>query len=503
MKNQSSNFKDSNGRQRIFKEGLSGVRNGRQGIVLTEGMLAFGVLSMAFAIILPIFYQAIEIMGVTAAYTQAVYLNEEQMEVAEWLRNEGWGNLNDGMYYVEPVSGSWTLVPTGTGEVVGNFTRWVEIGSMERDGSGVLVDSGGWEDQSSKRVVSHVEWSLPRPGEMEREMYLTRYLDNLAWLQTTQTEFDAGELDYTVTTNVTGGEFVLAGGECGSSVARSKIYLDQLENNWSVDPISSHTHNASLDLASGEQVYEGSYAMKIVFQHASSDSYVRIENKEGVCTKGFKFLKFYAYNLSETDDLVMSVRAKQSGWDLSEITIPKNPEHQWYDVPPINYSKLADTVSTSVTSLYFYKATIGGTDETFWVDDLGLSGGIEGGGGYFQEGTLTSQVFPTSDLGMRTFNRISWTEVLPWDSVTAVGFQLAMSLNADGPWLFCGPQGTSDPCTYSDMSNCYTTSGGSGVALNCNGVLNSGKYVRWKGYLFTEDGISSPIIEDVTVSYSP
>jgi hypothetical protein len=432
------------------------------GIVLTEVLLAFGVLSVAFAVVLPVFWQAIDAMGAAAAYAQATYLLEEQLEVVEFLRDEDWLNMNDGRYYVAPQAGQWGLLPTATGE--------------------------GEVDDGTKLVLSVVEWSVPRSGRMEREMYLTRYQDNLSWIQTLQEEFDLGELDYTETTLVSDGEFQLAGG-CFEGSAEAMIYDDQLRNDWEVS-----TTRSTLEVDSTEYTWDGSsYSMKATFEASPGGddwpAYFKFTNKSDVCTVGFKFLRFQVYNPSATEDLDFSVRAVQAGWETMMVVVPPNPGGEWYEVL-LDYSALTDDPSSSVVSLYFRRLMSGGEPAmVFWIDQLELTGGISGGGGYYQEGTLTSQVF---DAGSATvFNQITWVEVLPLN--TRVGFQVAVSDDIGGPWEYYGPGGTTD------IGDRYIQGAGSGIFLG----QNQGRYMRWKAYLNTDDGLDTPVVEEVIINYSP
>ena len=107
--------------------------------------------------------------------------------------------------YHPAVSGStWSLV-SGT-ETIAGLTRSITISSVQRNASGAIVTTGGSVDPSTKKVDVIVSWTQPRSSSITASLYLTRYLDNGAFIQTTQAEFDTGTKTNTATTNTSGGE---------------------------------------------------------------------------------------------------------------------------------------------------------------------------------------------------------------------------------------------------------------------------------------------------------
>jgi hypothetical protein len=99
--------------------------------------------------------------------------------------------------------------------------------------------------------------------------------------------------------------------------------------------------------------------------------------------------------------------------------------------------------------------------------------------GKFESATLDSG----SNVG---FNFLTWTETVP--AGTDIQFQIATS-NTDGPWTnFVGPDGSG--------GSFYDSAG----AIPLNSV--SARYFRFKATL-SGDGNDTPILEDITVNYSP
>ena len=110
---------------------------------------------------------------------------------------------------------------------------------------------------------------------------------------------------------------------------------------------------------------------------------------------------------------------------------------------------------------------------------------IEAGGGtdFATEGTYESSTFDAeANVG---FNYLTWTEPM----LSGVGIKFQIATNDDpSTWNFVGPDGT---------AGSYYNSAG---AIPLNSV--SARYFRFKAIL-TGDGNETPILENITVNYSP
>jgi len=105
-------------------------------------------------------------------------------------------------------------------------------------------------------------------------------------------------------------------------------------------------------------------------------------------------------------------------------------------------------------------------------------------GGALYTGSFISSVF---DAGSNVaFNHLTWVAALP--PQTNVRFQLATNNNGS-TWNFGGPDGT--------RTTFYTSPGA--VALNSV----SARYARYKIFLSSDVNNVSPVIQDVTLNYSP
>ncbi|MEK9201307.1 MAG: hypothetical protein AAB909_05040, partial [Patescibacteria group bacterium] len=146
--------------------------------------------------------------------TEATAHLMESQEAMRVIRERGWSVISEaGVYHTVVENNTWGLV-TGV-EVVDDYTHQVTVSNVSRDASGVITTTGGTTDPSTKKIDIEISWSSPFLSSVSSTQYLTRYLDNLAFTETTQAQFDAGTKQGVATTNVSGGEIVLSGGGHG------------------------------------------------------------------------------------------------------------------------------------------------------------------------------------------------------------------------------------------------------------------------------------------------
>lgn len=142
---------------------------------------------------------------------QASALLHEATEAVRVVREAGWGNIATNGTYHPAVSGSsWTLASSS--ETIGDFTRTVTISDAERNGSGALVASGGTTDPATKHIEVSVDWTTPYSGSVSDDLYLSRWQNEAAWGQTTDTELNTGTTTNTAVTSTGGGQVELAAG---------------------------------------------------------------------------------------------------------------------------------------------------------------------------------------------------------------------------------------------------------------------------------------------------
>lgn len=142
-----------------------------------------------------------------------VILNESQ-EALRTIRADGWANVaTPGTYHLEYQSDEWHLA-SGSATQDG-YTTAIVISAVERAGTGEIVSSGGWVDPSTIRIDYTTSWEGESALEITATQYMTRYLDNLTYTETTAADFtgvsgNESELDGVSITNSNGGEIALS-----------------------------------------------------------------------------------------------------------------------------------------------------------------------------------------------------------------------------------------------------------------------------------------------------
>lgn len=163
-----------------------------QGQLLVELMMAIA-LSM---LLLPALFA-----GITASRggkaqqiqrEQAVTLLREGQEAIRSIRGNGWTTFAvDGTYH-PLISGSQWSLANGS-ETINGITRQIVISDVYRDINGTIVASGsGALDTSTKLATTTVSWTQPYSSSINATSYLTRYLNNSSFTQTTYADFNAG-----------------------------------------------------------------------------------------------------------------------------------------------------------------------------------------------------------------------------------------------------------------------------------------------------------------------
>ncbi len=133
---------------------------------------------------------------------------KEAQEALRIIRESGWSAVaTPGIYHPVLTGSTWNL-SSGTAVSNGIITS-IQIFDVNRLNN-QIVQSGGTYDPSTKRIVTTVSWTDPLPSTITSTMYLTRYLENGAYLQTTQAQFNTGIRSNVVTTNTSGGEVQLS-----------------------------------------------------------------------------------------------------------------------------------------------------------------------------------------------------------------------------------------------------------------------------------------------------
>lgn len=180
---------------------------------LVEILLVIGLMGIFLPALLTGFLASRQGKAQQGQRVQAVALLREGEEIVRSVREKDWASFAvNGTYHPVASGSAWTLAPNS--ETINGFTRKVVISDVYRDANGVATTSGTI-DPSTKQAVTTVSWSTPIVSSVQATQYLTRYLGNTFFLQTTQGDFNTGSTSGTTVTNTAGGEVVLGAGGSG------------------------------------------------------------------------------------------------------------------------------------------------------------------------------------------------------------------------------------------------------------------------------------------------
>jgi len=139
---------------------------------------------------------------------EAVALLKEAQEAVRSVRERGWNTFPpNGAYHPTVENFAWEFASNS--ETINGFTRTLTVSNVFRDANGVVVLSGGTLDPSTKRISIAITWGTPYQSQVASEMFVTRYLGNTKYSQTTEADFLTGTTTNTTITNNAGGEVVL------------------------------------------------------------------------------------------------------------------------------------------------------------------------------------------------------------------------------------------------------------------------------------------------------
>lgn len=114
----------------------------------------------------------------------ASLLAQEGIEAALSLKRQGWSSpflttdCSAGCG-VTAGGGSWSW--SGANNVIGDYTRTITVSSVNRNGSNVIVTSGGSDDPNTKKITSSVSWNFS-PGRSNTATvvkYVTNYVKSI------------------------------------------------------------------------------------------------------------------------------------------------------------------------------------------------------------------------------------------------------------------------------------------------------------------------------------
>jgi type II secretory pathway pseudopilin PulG len=163
----------------------------QRGQLIVELLVAIGIAAIFLPALLTSLVASREGKAQQQQRLIAVNILKETQDAVRVVRENGWSTFAvNGTYHPLIDSGTWTLA-SGSATNDG-FTTEVVLSDVFRDSDGAIVLSGGTLDPSTKRIDTTISWTLPYVSDVHATMYLTRFLDNASYTETTQTQFNAG-----------------------------------------------------------------------------------------------------------------------------------------------------------------------------------------------------------------------------------------------------------------------------------------------------------------------
>lgn len=212
-----------------------------KGQSLVELLIVMALLSIVLPTLFLGFLSSREGKAQQKQRIEATLLLREGQEALRNIREKGFSNIKtNGIYYpVVLADNSWGLAPGS--ENRGEFIRKIEVDDAKRDANGNIVDNGTI-DPSTKKIVITVSWNKPYSSSVSSSTYLTRYLNNTTFTDTSEADFNriGSVRNGTIILNNQGGEIALpskgTGLWCTPNITASTL---DLPKNGVAKPISA------------------------------------------------------------------------------------------------------------------------------------------------------------------------------------------------------------------------------------------------------------------------
>ena len=186
----------------------------QDGQALVELLVAFAFASVLLPGLITGLVASREGKAQNAQRLEATGLLREGQEALRVIRETSWATVEtNGTYHPQESGASWQLI-SGS-ETINGYTRQITISDAYRDANGNIVSAGGTPDPSTKKAIITVSWNTPYTSHVTSTIYLTRFLNNTIFTQTTVADFNLGILSDTIVTNTSGGEVTLGAGGSG------------------------------------------------------------------------------------------------------------------------------------------------------------------------------------------------------------------------------------------------------------------------------------------------
>lgn len=166
------------------------IKYNYSGQLLLELLLAIGLSAVIFPAIIVGIFAARDGRSQQGQRLRALELLQEANEAVRSIRERGWSNLyGPDTYYPQlTADGKQWQLATGSATVDGYTTRIIISDVYRSDGA--IVPTPGVLDKSTKKIDVTVSWNFPFTSSIQSSTYLTRYLENDSYVETTQPQFN-------------------------------------------------------------------------------------------------------------------------------------------------------------------------------------------------------------------------------------------------------------------------------------------------------------------------
>lgn len=190
------------------------IKPTNQGQILIELIIAVSIGAIIVSSIFGLFVDIGQAQFVSLQQTKAEGYVEEAVQALGSIRERSWNDLINQSWPAYPVvdNGVWQL-NGGSQLIDDNYTLQITMEAVSRDSATGEISANGVDDPSTKKFIITVSWQNPRPLSISKEIYLTRYLGNDIWSETSEADFDDGTANNTRVMNDQGGELELDYGE--------------------------------------------------------------------------------------------------------------------------------------------------------------------------------------------------------------------------------------------------------------------------------------------------
>ena len=163
----------------------------KKGQSLVEILIAIGLAAIILPALLTGLVASREGKAQEKQRLEATILLREAEETVRSVREKSWILFAQNGTFHPQISGSSWVLANGN-EMINGYTRSITISDAKRNPSGQITETGGTLDLSTKKVMSTVSWTTPFASSVETTNYYQRYLQNNAFLETTDAQFNEG-----------------------------------------------------------------------------------------------------------------------------------------------------------------------------------------------------------------------------------------------------------------------------------------------------------------------